>query len=158
GGEDAAVPRPPRPAGGCGGLRLRRGRQQRGHPRVRPAPRSRRRRLGGAVMSSDSSPLSPADGAVLLAYLLGTTALGLGGGRRSGRVAEYFMPRKSSKRVMVMYAFGTWTASDQAVVVASATFQNGLSGIWYQWLWLFATPFYWMIAPIMRRFRAITTA
>ena len=68
------------------------------------------------------------------------------------------MPRKFSKPVMVMYAFGTGTASDQAVLVASATFQNGLSGIWYQWLWLFATPFYWMIAPIMRRFRAITTA
>jgi Na+/proline symporter len=109
-------------------------------------------------MSPDSSPLSPADGAVLLAYLLGTTALGLWVGRRSRTVAEYFMPRKFSKPVMVMYAFGTGTASDQAVVVASATFQNGLSGIWYQWLWLFATPFYWMIAPIMRRFRAITTA
>ncbi len=42
--------------------------------------------------------------------------------------------------------------------VASATFRSGLSGIWYQWLWLFATPFYWLIAPIFRRFRAITTA
>ena len=34
----------------------------------------------------------------------------------------------------------------------------GVSGIWYQWMWLFATPFYWLIAPIMRRFRAVTTA
>jgi Na+/proline symporter len=41
--------------------------------------------------------------------------------------------------------------------VASKSFTNGLSGIWYQWLWLFATPFYWLIAPVMRRFRAITT-
>jgi Na+/proline symporter len=102
--------------------------------------------------------LSHADGAVLLAYLLGTTALGVWVGRRSRTVAEYFMPRKFSKPVMIMYAFGTGTASDQAVLVAAATFRNGLSGIWYQWLWLFATPFYWMIAPIMRRFRAITTA
>jgi Na+/proline symporter len=68
------------------------------------------------------------------------------------------MPRRFSKPVMIMYAFGTGTASDQAVLVAAATFRNGLAGIWYQWLWLFATPFYWMIAPIMRRFRAITTA
>src|SRR3954454_7272718 len=102
--------------------------------------------------------LSPADAAVLLVYLLGTTALGVWVGRRSRSVAEYFMPRKFSKPVMIMYAFGTGTASDQAVLVAAATFKNGLSGIWYQWLWLFATPFYWMIAPIMRRFRAITTA
>src|SRR5205085_11165958 len=40
----------------------------------------------------------------------------------------------------------------------AATSRHGLSGIWYQWLWLFATPFYWVIAPVMRRFRAITTA
>ncbi|GAI10039.1 unnamed protein product, partial [marine sediment metagenome] len=31
-------------------------------------------------------------------------------------------------------------------------------GIWYQWLWLPVTPFYWLIAPIFRRFRAITTS
>jgi Na+/proline symporter len=102
--------------------------------------------------------LSPADAAVLVGYLLGTTALGIWVGRRARSVAEYFMPRKFSKPVMIMYAFGTGTASDQAVLVASATFKYGISGIWYQWLWLFATPFYWMIAPIMRRFRAITTA
>jgi Na+/proline symporter len=98
------------------------------------------------------------DALVLIIYLLGTTALGLWVGRRSRTVAEYFMPRKFSKPVMIMFAFGTGTASDQAVLVAAATFKNGLSGIWYQWLWLFATPFYWMIAPLMRRFRAITTA
>src|SRR5918911_944433 len=102
--------------------------------------------------------LPTADALVLLGYLLGTTALGVWAGRRSRTVAEYFMPRKFSQPVMIMYAFGTGTASDQAVLVASATFKNGLSGIWYQWLWLFATPFYWMIAPVMRRFRAHTTA
>src|SRR3954454_20528470 len=102
--------------------------------------------------------LPTADALVLLGYLLGTTALGLWVGRRAKSVAEYFMPGKFSKPVMIMYAFGTGTASDQAVLVAAATFKNGLSGIWYQWLWLFATPFYWVIAPIMRRFRAITTA
>ena len=42
--------------------------------------------------------------------------------------------------------------------MASSTAQRGLSGIWYQWLWLIPTPFYWLIAPIMRRFRAVTTA
>ena len=60
--------------------------------------------------------------------------------------------------MMIMHAFGTGTASDQAVTVAAATFKGGLSGIWYQWLWLFVTPFYWLIAPVFRRFRAVTTA
>ena len=45
----------------------------------------------------------------------------------------------------------------EAVSVASKTYTNGISGIWYQWLYLFATPFYWLIAPMMRRFRALTT-
>src|SRR4051794_38752366 len=115
---------------------------------------------GGDVPEEESMMygLPPSDLTVLLIYLLGTAALGIWVGRRARSVAEYFMPRKFSKPVMIMYAFGTGTASDQAVVVAAATFKNGLSGIWYQWLWLFATPFYWMIAPIMRRVRAITTA
>ncbi|MBM4082285.1 MAG: hypothetical protein FJ278_21455, partial [Planctomycetes bacterium] len=33
----------------------------------------------------------------------------------------------------------------------------GLGGIWYQWMWLFCTPFYWLIAPITRRLRYLTT-
>ena len=59
--------------------------------------------------------------------------------------------------MMVMFGFGAGTHSDQAVGVASKSFSSGLSGIWYQWLWLPCTPFYWLIAPVMRRFRAITT-
>lgn len=72
-------------------------------------------------------------------------------------MGDYFMPRRFGKATMIMHSFGTGTHSDQAVSVASKTFTNGLSGIWYQWLWLFATPFYWLIAPVMRRFRALTT-
>jgi Na+/proline symporter len=98
------------------------------------------------------------DAVVVAAYLFGITALGISMGRRVSSSAEYFMPRKFGKGMMIMHAFGTGTASDQAVVVSSATFAKGLSGIWYQWLWLFVTPFYWLIAPIFRRFRATTTA
>ncbi|MEM7385242.1 MAG: sodium:solute symporter family protein [Verrucomicrobiota bacterium] len=98
------------------------------------------------------------DGGVIVVYLALVTWLGLRMGRGVTRSAEFFMPRKFGKGKMIMHAFGTGTASDQAVSVASATFQQGLSGIWYQWLWLFSTPFYWIIAPIMRRFRATTTA
>ena len=98
------------------------------------------------------------DGLVIVGYLVLVTWLGIRMGRGVKRSSDFFMPRKFGKAKMVMHAFGTGTASDQAVSVASATFQQGLSGIWYQWLWLFSTPFYWVIAPIMRRFRATTTA
>ena len=95
---------------------------------------------------------------MVIAYLLGITALGVWMARRVKTVSDFFMPRRFGKAMMITNAFGTGTASDQAVVVASATFRSGLSGIWWQWIWLPATPFYWIIAPIMRRLRAVTTA
>ncbi len=98
------------------------------------------------------------DAIVLVGYLLGITVLGAWMARRVHDVNDYFMPRKFGKVMMIMHAFGTGTASDQAVTVASATAKSGYSGIWYQWMWLFSTPFYWLIAPVMRRFRAVTTA
>ena len=99
-----------------------------------------------------------ADVAVLVVYLVGIMAIGIWSARMIKNMGDYFMPRTFGKAFLVMHAFGTGTHSDQAVSVASKTFTSGLSGIWYQWLWLFCTPFYWLIAPIMRRFRAITVA
>lgn len=102
--------------------------------------------------------LHPVDIAVLVVYLIGITLIGVWTARRVVNMSDFFMPRRFGKAMMITNAFGTGTASDQAVVVAAATFKSGLSGIWWQWIWLPATPFYWLIAPIMRRLRAITTA
>lgn len=102
--------------------------------------------------------LHPVDAVVLVVYLIGITILGAWMGRKIKSASDYFMPRRFGKATMIMHAFGTGTASDQAVSVAAATAKFGLSGIWFQWMWLFSTPFYWLIAPIMRRFRAVTTA
>ena len=102
--------------------------------------------------------LHTADLCVLLLYLIGITAVGVWTAKKIKNIADFFMPRRFGKAMMMMHTFGTGTHSDQAVSVASKSFTNGLSGIWYQWLWLFSTPFYWLIAPVMRRFRAITTA
>ncbi len=98
------------------------------------------------------------DAVVVAIYLLGITALGVWMARRISTMSDYFMPRRFGKVMMVTHAFGTGTASDQAVSVAAETFRSGISGIWWQWVWLPVTPFYWLIAPIMRRFRAVTTA
>ncbi len=102
--------------------------------------------------------LHPLDLTVIGIYLVGITALGVWMARRVKNAGDFFMPRRFGKAMMITNAFGTGTASDQAVTVASSTFSNGLSGIWWQWIWLPATPFYWLIAPIMRRLRATTTA
>lgn len=96
--------------------------------------------------------------AVIAAYLIGVTFLGVWAMRKVEGMGDFIMPRRFGKWMLTMHTFGTGTHSDQAVSVASKTYTNGLSGIWYQWLYLFATPFYWLIAPVMRRFRALTTA
>ena len=95
---------------------------------------------------------------VLVFYLAGMTVIGLWAARKIKNSTDYFMPRRFGKVMMIMFAFGSGTHSDQAVSVSSKSFTNGLSGIWYQWLWLPVTPFYWLIAPVFRRFRAITTS
>ncbi|MBF0430367.1 MAG: sodium:solute symporter family protein [Fibrobacteria bacterium] len=96
---------------------------------------------------------------VLAVYLLGITILGSWAAKRVTTAASFFISdRKFGKFMMLFHAFGTGTHSDQAVSVAAKTFHVGASGIWYQWLWLFSTPFYWLLAPVFRRMRAVTTA
>ena len=99
-----------------------------------------------------------ADYCVLVLYFIGMIAIGVWSAKKITSSADFFMPRRFGKAMMVMFSFGAGTHSDQAVSVASKSFTNGLSGIWYQWLWLPVTPFYWLIASVFRRFRAITTA
>lgn len=99
-----------------------------------------------------------ADFIVLILYFIGITAIGIWSAKKVKNMGDYFMPRSFGKGALIMHAFGTGTHTDQAVGVASKTYSSGLSGIWYQWLWLFVTPFYWLIAPVLRRFRAITMA
>ena len=102
--------------------------------------------------------LATADWIALGGYLFGVTLLGIWASRKVKGMADFVMPRRFGKLMMLMHGFGTSTHSDQAVTVASKCYSSGLSGIWYQWMWLFATPFFWLIAPMMRRFRALTTA
>ncbi len=98
-----------------------------------------------------------ADWTMLVLSFAGITWLGLSAARNVQGMADFVMPRRFSWWMMAMHGFGTSTHSDEAVTVASKTWTTGLSGIWYSWNWLFVTPFYWWIAPMMRRFRAFTT-
>ncbi len=91
-------------------------------------------------------------------YLVGITALGVYMVTRVKDTADFFMAGRSFNRwFMMFFAFGAGTSGNDAVGVSSKSYTSGMSGIWYQWLWLFATPFYWIIAPIFRRSRCLTT-
>ena len=98
------------------------------------------------------------DWVALTIYFVVTVVIGLWTVRRVKDTTDFFMGgRRFGKPFMIFFAFGAGTSGNDAVGVSSKTFTNGLSGIWYQWLWLFCTPFYWLIAPVMRRMRALTT-
>ena len=98
------------------------------------------------------------DWIVIVAYLFGITLIGLWATKKVRSAASFFIgDRKVGKIMMAFLMFGTGTHSDQAVSVAAKTYRSGASGIWYQWLWLFVTPFFWLIAPFFRRMRAVTT-
>jgi Na+/proline symporter len=98
------------------------------------------------------------DWIVIVVYLLVITMVGLWAVKKVRSSASFFIgDRKFGKVMMAFFMFGSGTHSDQAVGVASKTYRSGASGIWYQWLWLFVTPFFWLIAPFFRRMRAVTT-
>lgn len=100
-----------------------------------------------------------ADWVVLAIYFVAILVIGLWSSRRIKDAADFFMGgRRFGKAFMMFFAFGSGTSSDQAITVVAGTWRNGLAGIWWQFLWLPATPFYWVIAPILRRIRALTTA
>jgi SSS family transporter len=99
------------------------------------------------------------DWIVIFIYLIVVLVIGASSAKKISSTSDYFISdRKFGKGMMVLFTFGTGTNTDQAVTVASKTYTSGASGIWYQWLWLFATPFYWLLAPLFRRMRAVTTA
>ena len=100
-----------------------------------------------------------ADLVVVLLYLASMAALGVYQTVRVRSSGDYFAGgRRFSKWLMVMHALGTGTHADDPVGVVGAAYQRGLSGIWYTFVYLFCTPFYWIIAPFFRRSRYLTTA
>ncbi len=101
--------------------------------------------------------LNPIDVVIIAAYFGITIYVGLRAKSAVKSSGDYFMGGRSfGKIMMVAQAFGAGTRTDQVVAVVGASYQVGLAGIWYQWLYIFATPFFWIIAPIYRRLRYIT--
>jgi Na+/proline symporter len=103
--------------------------------------------------------LSKLDLAVVFAYLAGITAFGLYVSRRVKDTEGFFMGnRRFGKSLMVAQALTTGTRADYAIGVVGASYEIGMAGIWYQWMYIFSTPFFWLLSPIFRRMRYTTTA
>ncbi|MBN2325633.1 MAG: sodium:solute symporter family protein, partial [Candidatus Omnitrophica bacterium] len=99
------------------------------------------------------------DWVAVFLYLLGITAVGWATRTTIRTREDFFMAgRRFGKLLMIFHSFGAGTHTDQAVAVTGACYRNGISGIWVQWQWMFTTPFYWLLAPVFRRSRCLTTA
>lgn len=103
--------------------------------------------------------LAPLDWAVLVAYLLVITAIGLIAGRRVRKTGDFFLGRRRfGPWLMIGQSFGVGTHAEMPVALVGAVYTSGVSAIWYQWKNLFITPFYWIMAPVFRRIRRTTMA
>jgi Na+/proline symporter len=101
--------------------------------------------------------LSLVDWLVLGGYLVLVLVIGAIASRRVKSTDHYFLgSRKFGKLIMIAQSFGTGTHAEMPVSLAGAVYTRGLSAIWYQWKNLFVTPFYWILAPLFRRFRRTT--
>ena len=89
------------------------------------------------------------DWIVLGLYFLFTLCLGMWTMSKIKNSGDFFMGgRRFGKILMIAQAFGVGTHTDQPVTVSGAAYQSGLAGIWYQWIFMFSTPFFWIIAPV----------
>lgn len=103
--------------------------------------------------------ISGLDWLIIIGYFIALAAIGVAASLRAKDTENYFLgKRRFGKLLMMAQSFGVGTHSDMPVSLAGAVYTSGLSAIWYQWKNLFATPFYWIMAPVFRRVRRTTTA
>ncbi len=96
---------------------------------------------------------------VLILYFAGMLLMGWWSKRGIHNQEGYLLGnRQFGWPMMVMHAFGAGTHPGNVAGVMSQGVVSGASGIWVSWMWLFGTPFYWIIAPIVRRMRCLTMA
>ncbi|MHC4740444.1 MAG: sodium:solute symporter family protein [Planctomycetota bacterium] len=96
---------------------------------------------------------------VLILYFAGMLLMGWMSKRKIKNQEGYLLGnRQFGWPMMVMHAFGAGTHPGNVAGVMSQSVVSGASSIWVSWMWLFGTPFYWIIAPIIRRMRCLTMA
>ncbi|MBN2316133.1 MAG: sodium:solute symporter family protein [Sedimentisphaerales bacterium] len=96
---------------------------------------------------------------VLILYFAGMLLMGWWSKRGTHSQEGYLLGnRQFGSLMMIMHAFGAGTHPGNVAGVMSAAIVSGASSIWVSWMWLFGTPFYWLIAPVIRRMRCLTMA
>jgi SSS family solute:Na+ symporter len=97
------------------------------------------------------------DYTVIILYMFAVAGIGVWTLRSIRNTEDFFLGGRGFGKVFSIFLqFGAGTSSDMPVSVSRESFRNGMSGIWAVLLWLFITPFYWIIGPWYRRLRLVT--
>jgi Na+/proline symporter len=98
------------------------------------------------------------DWLVIFGYLTAMALIGVVTFKYIKGIRDFFLGGRRFKKIFVMFhAFGAGTAGQDPIQVAGAGYGRGFAGVWIQLHWLICTPFYWLVAPIWRRMRYVTT-
>ena len=97
---------------------------------------------------------------VLLAYFGLVLYLGVFlGAKRTKNLGDFFVAGgRWGPLVSFVFVFASAIAGNEAVVVSGQSYTSGLSGVWYWWSFLFATPVYFLFATYYRRARVYNLA
>jgi Na+/proline symporter len=104
--------------------------------------------------------LTVADLIILGGYFTLVGAVGLLASRFVRNREDFVLGgRRFGKLMTLLFSFGSGTHADSAVAVAAQCYKiRSLAGFWYQGVMIFTLPIYWLLAPIFRRARVMTTA
>jgi len=121
--------------------------------------RKQREPIGPPPQIALRSPMTALDYVVLVVYFLAMAGIGLWSMSKIKKQEDFFLGGRRFGKVLQAFAvFGAGTGAHEPILVGSRTYNNGLSGIWSVFLWLFLTPFYWFFAVWYRRMRHMTLA
>jgi len=96
------------------------------------------------------------DWLVIALYLLMMVVIGVWARRKISGTRDFYQGGRSFGKVLSTFlSFGSITSSDQAAGVTREIYRQGLSGLWFQNLTLFVTPFYWFSSVLQKRTRYI---
>mgnify|MGYP000567451461 CR=1 FL=1 len=96
------------------------------------------------------------DWMVISSYFVLMIYIGRWSSKKVKTTKDFYQGGRSFGKVLFAFLnFGTITSADQATGVSREIYRQGLSGLWFQNLVLFITPFYWFSSILQRRTRYI---
>lgn len=96
------------------------------------------------------------DWIIIFFYFVGMIYIGKWASRKIKNTQDFYQGGRSFGKLFFAFLnFGNITSADQATGVSREIYRQGLSGLWFQNLVLFITPFYWFSSILQRRTRYI---